>query len=423
VPGVSATTRPRVVIVGGGFGGLWAARRLAKAPVDVLLIDRRNHHIFSPLLYQVATAGLSPGDIASPIRWILRGQSNVRVWLAEATAVDTTRKVVVLGDDEVPYDDLILAAGSRPDYFGHDAWSAHARGLKTMEDALAMRKQVLVAFERAERERDRAAQRRLLTFVVIGGGATGVELAGALAEISRHALAHDFRTIHPETARVILIEGGPELLASYPPRLSAFARRALEELGVAVWTGTRVTAIEPGLVRMGSETLESDTVLWAAGVSAAPISATLAAPRDRAGRVLVRPDLTIPGDDHVYVVGDMATLSGPDGRPYPGVSQVAMQQAKWAADNILRTLAGEPRTPFVYMNLGNMATIGRHRAVGDLGWIRFKGYLAWWFWLLLHIFWLIGFRNRLTVMTQWAFSYLTYQRSTRLITGDEDELH
>jgi NADH dehydrogenase len=416
---VTATARPRIVIIGGGFGGLWAARRLARAPVDVLLIDRRNHHVFSPLLYQVATAGLSPGDIAAPIRWVLRKQTNVKVWLAEATSVDVNSKVVQLSDGEVSYDYLIVAAGARPAYFGHDEWAKQARGLKTMEDAIAMRQQVLVAFERAERERDRAVQRRLLTFVVIGGGATGVELAGALAEISRHALAHDFRTIHPETARVILIEGGPEVLSTYVPALSAFARRALEQLGVAVWTGTRVTAIEPGVVRMGSETLETETVLWAAGVEAAPIGATLGAPVDKAGRISVNADLTLPGRDDVYVVGDMARLSGPDGQPLPGVSQVAMQEAKWSADNILRTLAGKPRTAFVYRNLGNMATIGRHRAVGDLGWVRLKGYLAWWGWLLLHIYWLIGFRNRLSVMTQWAFSYMTYQRSTRLITGDD----
>ncbi|HEX5070866.1 MAG TPA: NAD(P)/FAD-dependent oxidoreductase [Vicinamibacterales bacterium] len=412
--------RPRVVIIGGGFGGLWAAKRLAKSPVDVLLLDRRNHHVFSPLLYQVATAGLSPGDIASPIRWVLRHQSNLNVWLAEATAIDRTRQVVMLTDGEVSYDHLIVAAGSKPAYFGHDDWAAHARGLKTMEDAIAMRKQVLIAFERAERERDRAAQRRLLTFVVIGGGATGVELAGALAEISRHALAHDFRTIHPETARVILIEGGPEVLATYTPDLSKFARRSLEQLGVSVWTGTRVTSIEPGIVRIGSETVEAATVLWAAGVVASPLGASMGAPVDRMGRVLVNPDLTVPGCDNVYVVGDMAKLDGPDGRPLPGVSQVAMQEARWAAENILRTLEGRPRKPFVYRNLGNMATIGRHRAVGDLGWVKLKGYMAWWFWLGLHIFWLIGFRNRLTVMTQWAFSYITYQRSTRLITGDDE---
>jgi NADH dehydrogenase len=414
-----ANARPRVVIIGGGFGGLWAAKRLAKAPVDVLLLDRRNHHVFSPLLYQVATAGLSPGDIASPIRWVLRDQSNLNVWLADATAIDVPGRMVRLTDGEVPYDYLIVAAGSKPAYFGHDDWATHARGLKTMEDAIAMRQQVLVAFERAERERDRAIQRKLLTFVVIGGGATGVELAGALAEISRHALAHDFRSIQPETARVILIEGGPEVLASYTPALSQFARRSLEQLGVSVWTGTRVTSIEAGVVRMGTETLEAATVLWAAGVVASPLGATLGAPVDRMGRVLVNPDLTVPGCENVYVVGDMASLKGADGQPLPGVSQVAMQEARWAAENILRTLDGQARTPFVYRNLGNMATIGRHRAVGDLGWVKLKGYVAWWFWLLLHIYWLIGFRNRLTVMTQWAFSYITYQRSTRLITGDD----
>jgi NADH dehydrogenase len=418
---VSEPRTPRVVIIGGGFGGLWAAKRLADAPVDVMLIDRRNHHVFSPLLYQVATAGLSPGDIASPIRWILRGQRNLKVWLADATAVDVRRKVVQLADGEIGYDYLILAAGSQPTYFGHNEWAQHARGLKTMEDALAMRQQVLIAFERAEREPDREKQRTLLTFVVIGGGATGVELAGALAEISRHALAHEFKSIDPETARVILIEGGPQVLATYTPPLSAFARRSLEQLGVSVWTGTRVTSIEAGLVRLGSETLAADTILWAAGVVAAPIGATLGSPLDRAGRVLVNPDLTAPGCNDVFVVGDMAALNGSDGKPLPGVSQVAMQQAKWAADNIVRTVKGEPRTTFAYRNLGNMATIGRNKAIGDLGWIRIKGYFAWWFWLLLHIYWLIGFRNRLTVMTQWAFSYFTYQRSTRLITDDNEE--
>jgi NADH dehydrogenase len=412
---------PRVVIIGAGFGGLWGARALRGAPVDVLLLDRRNHHVFSPLLYQVATAALSPGDIASPIRWILRRQRNLKVWLADATAVDPVAKTVKLTDGDVSYDYLIVAAGSQPAYFGHDEWAEHARGLKTMEDAIAMRQQVLVAFERAERERDPAVQRQLLTFVVVGGGATGVELAGALAEISRHALAHDFRSIQPETARVILIEGGADVLATYPPALSAFARRALEKRGVAVWTGTRVTGIEHGRVRIGAETLEAGTVIWSAGVSAAPIGQTLGVPVDRGGRVLVNPDLTIPGHDNVYVVGDMALVVGADGRPLPGVSQVAMQQARWAAENIQRSIRGESRTAFRYNDLGNMATIGRNSAVADLPWLRLrlKGYLAWWAWLMLHIYWLIGFRNRLSVMTQWAYSYMTYQRSTRLITGDD----
>jgi len=417
----TAAKRPRVVIVGGGFGGLWAARALGQAPVDVLLIDRRNHHVFSPLLYQVATAALSPGDIASPIRWVLRRQTNLKVWLAEAVAVDVAAKTLRLADGDVTYDHLILAAGSRPAYFGHDEWEAHAPGLKTMEDAITIRRQVLVAFERAERERDRARQRQLLTFVVVGGGATGVELAGALAEISRHALANDFRSIQPETARVILIESGADVLASYPSKLSAFARRALEKRGVAVWTGMRVTNIEAGRVHLGSEVVDAGTIIWSAGVAAAPIGATLGVPLDRSGRVLVNSDLTIPGRDDVYAVGDMALLNGADGRPLPGVSQVAMQEARWAAENIERTLRGESRTPFRYRDLGNMATIGRNSAVADLPWLRLrlKGYMAWWAWLLLHIYWLIGFRNRLSVLTQWAYSYMTYQRSTRLITGDE----
>ena len=410
---------PRIVIIGGGFGGLAAAKALRKAAVEVVLIDRRNFHLFSPLVYQVATAGLSPGDIASPIRWILRKQRNLQVWLGEAAAIDPVRKVVTLADGEVTYDGLIVAAGARSSYFGHDAeWPKFAQGLKTMEDALEVRRRVLLAFERAERVTDRAAQRKLLTFVVVGGGPTGVELAGALAEISRHALAHDFRAIHPESARIILIEGGAEILGTYPPELSAFARRALERLGVSVWTGTSVTDIREGQVVLGQETIESGTILWAAGVAAVPLGRTLGADVDGAGRVRVQPDLTIPGHPDVCVIGDLATLAGADGRPLPGVIQVALQQGRHAAANVLRTLRGQPTAPFVYHDLGNMATIGRHSAVCDLPWLRLRGYLAWWFWLFLHVYKLIGFRNRLTVMTQWAFSYLTYQRSVRLITGD-----
>ena len=410
---------PRIVIIGGGFGGLAAAKALRKAAVEVVLIDRRNFHLFSPLVYQVATAGLSPGDIASPIRWILRKQRNLQVWLGEAAAIDPVRKVVTLADGEVTYDGLIVAAGARSSYFGHDAeWPKFAQGLKTMEDALEVRRRVLLAFERAERVTDRAAQRKLLTFVVVGGGPTGVELAGALAEISRHALAHDFRAIHPESARIILIEGGAEILGTYPPELSAFARRALERLGVSVWTGTSVTDIREGQVVLGQETIEAGTILWAAGVAAVPLGRTLGADVDAAGRVRVQPDLTIPGHPDVCVIGDLATLAGADGRPLPGVIQVALQQGRHAAANVLRTLRGQPTAPFVYHDLGNMATIGRHSAVCDLPWLRLKGYLAWWFWLFLHVYKLIGFRNRLTVMTQWAFSYLTYQRSVRLITGD-----
>ncbi|HKW03614.1 MAG TPA: NAD(P)/FAD-dependent oxidoreductase [Vicinamibacterales bacterium] len=416
---MTAPARPRVVIIGGGFGGLNAAKALHHAPVDVLLIDRRNHHVFQPLLYQVATAALSPGDIASPIRWILRHQPNVEVWLAEATKIDLDHRTVVLSDGQVTYDYLIVSAGSGHAYFGHDEWQPHAPGLKTLEDALDIRRRVLLAFEKAERERDRAQQRRLLTFVVVGGGPTGVELAGALAEISRHALAHDFRAIHPETARIILVEGGPHVLPTYPETLSAFARRALERLGVAVWTEKLVTKVEAGKVYMGEEMIETGTVLWAAGVSAAAVGRTLGAPTDRVGRVIVNDDLTLPGHPEVYVVGDLAVSKGADGQPLPGVAQVAIQGGAHAAKNIARTLAGQPHEPFAYRNLGNLATIGRNVAVSDLPYGRMTGYPAWLFWLFVHIFNLIGFRNRLSVMTQWAFSYLTYQRSVRLITRED----
>ena len=418
---VSARSRPSVVILGGGFGGLSAATTLRHAPVDVLLIDRHNHHVFQPLLYQVATAGLSPGDIASPIRWILRRQKHVRVWLGDATRVNPVERTVSLADGAtVPYDFLIVATGSAHAYFGHDEWSEAAPGLKTLDNALEIRRRVLLAFERAERERNPAVQRKLLTFVVVGGGPTGVELAGALAEISRHALANDFRDMAPETARIILVEGGPTVLSTYPAALSAFARKALERLGVAVWTDSRVTGIQPDRVQIGGETVEAGTILWAAGVAASPIGRTLGAEVDRVGRVLVHPDLTVPGHPEIAVVGDLAVFKEPDGALLPGVAQVAIQQAAHAARNIIRTIRGQEREPFVYRNLGNMATIGRNAAVADFGWLQVKGYLAWLMWLFLHIFKLIGFRNRLSVMIQWAFSYLSYQRSVRLITKDAE---
>jgi NADH dehydrogenase len=415
----TSTTRPKVVVVGGGFGGLSAAKALAHAPVDVLLIDRRNHHVFAPLLYQVATAGLSPGDIASPIRWILRRQKNLQVWLGEVVAVDAARKIVKLADGEVPYDFVIVAAGSTHAYFGHDAWQEFAPGLKTLEDALDIRRRVLVSFEQAERERDRAAQRRLLTFVVVGGGPTGVELAGALAEISRHALANDFRAIDPESARIILVEGGPDVLPAYPQPLSDFSRRALEKLGVSVWTGSIVTGVEAGKVHIGGDTVEAGTILWAAGVAASPVGRTIGAPVDAVGRVIVNEDLTCPGFPEVFVVGDLAAFKTASGQLLPGVAQVAIQQAAHAASNVVRLAAGQPAQPFVYRNLGNMATIGRNSAVGEFPSFQLKGYLAWLIWLFIHIFQLIGFRNRLSVMTQWAFSYMTYQRSVRLITGSD----
>jgi NADH dehydrogenase len=406
------------VIIGGGFGGLSAARALRHAAVEITLVDRRNHHVFQPLLYQVATAALSPGDIASPIRWILRDQANTRVLLAEATAIDTARRVVVLTDSELPYDFLIVAPGATHSYFGHDEWEGAAPGLKTLEDALEIRRRVLLAFERAERETDPARQRRFLTFVVIGGGPTGVELAGALAEISRHALQHDFRAIAPETARVILIESGGGVLRSYPAPLAAFARRALERLGVAVWTGTAVTSIDDGRVGAGAETIDAGTILWAAGVAASPLGATLGVPCDRAGRVLVNRDLTIPGHADVFVAGDLAAFRQVDGAFLPGVAQVAMQQARHAAHQIERALTGAPFADFRYRNLGNMATIGRNSAVCDFGWLTLRGFPAWCAWLFVHIYNLIGFRNRLLVMTEWAASYVTYQRAVRLITGE-----
>ncbi len=412
---------PRVVIIGGGFGGLSAAVSLKGAPVEILLIDRRNHHVFQPLLYQVATAGLSPGDIAAPIRWILRHQANVRVWMGEITSIDPDRRVVLLDDGEAPYDYLIVAAGATHAYFGHDEWRHFAPGLKTLEDALDMRRRVLVAFEKAERETDPAVQRRMLTFVVVGGGPTGVELAGALSEISRHALANDFRDIDPESARVILIEGGPRLLAAYQEDMSAFAKRALERLGVNVWTGSIVTNVTEGQVHVGGETIEAGTILWAAGVSASPLGASLGAPTDRAGRVFVNDDLTVPGHPEVSVIGDLAALKQADGTWLPGVAQVAIQQGRHAGRNLRRVLQGQPTQPFVYRNLGNLATIGRNSAVAELPRWRFKGYGAWLFWLFVHIANLIGFRNRLSVMTQWAFSYLTFQRAVRLITFDDDD--
>jgi NADH:ubiquinone reductase (H+-translocating) len=412
-----SSPRPRVVIVGGGFGGLSAARALKRAPVDVLLIDRRNHHVFQPLLYQVATAGLSPGDIASPIRWILRRQTNVQVWLAEVVGIDPARRVLTLGDGEAAYDHLIISAGATHAYFGHDDWRAHAPGLKTLEDALDIRRQVLLAFEQAERATDAAIQRRLLTFVVVGGGPTGVELAGALAEISRHALARDFRAIDPESARIILIEGGPHVLSAYATPLSDFARRALERLGVSVWTGSAVSGIGPGTLHVGGETIHAGTILWAAGVAASPLGAALGVPLDKAGRVLVNDDLTVPGHPDISVVGDLAALKGRDGKWLPGVAQMAIQTAAHAAKNVTRVIAGQPRSAFQYRDLGNLATIGRNSAVGEFPSFTLRGRIAWFFWLFLHVFKLIGFRNRLSVMTQWAFAYTTYQRSVRLITG------
>ena len=410
------------MIIGGGFGGLYAARRLRGKDVSVTLVDRRNHHVFQPLLYQVATAGLSPGDIASPIRWILRRQRNIDVLLEDVVRVDVAARAIHFRDGaSLPYDYLIVAAGATHAYFGHDDWRPHAPGLKTLEDALDIRRRVLSAFEAAERDSVLARQPAQLTFVIVGGGPTGVELAGALAEIAKQTLAQDFRHFDPSAARILLIEAGPAILSAFPEPLRAAARRDLERLGVDVRTGTAVTRIGPNVVEAGGETIPAATVLWAAGVAASPLGATLGAPLDRAGRVLINPDLTIPGHPEVFVIGDLASLAGPDGKPYPGVAQVAMQMGASAADNIVRAAHGQPIRPFRYRNLGNMATIGRASAIGDLPVAQLKGYIGWLAWLFVHIMNLIGHRNRVLVMIQWAWAYLSYQRSVRLITGDHAE--
>lgn len=411
--------RPHVVIVGGGFGGLNAARALAEAPVEVTIVDRRNHHLFQPLLYQVATASLSPADIASPIRSITRKQKNLKVMLAEARAVDVARREVVLEENErLPYDYLILAAGARRSaYFGHDEWEQYAPGLKTLDDAIAIRRRILLSFEEAERTEDEETRRRLLTFVVVGGGPTGVELAGAIGEIARYSLARDFDTIDPRSARIELLEGGPRLLPAFPEKLAKKADRFLRELGVTVRTGAMVTAVEPDGVRLGEERIAANTMIWAAGVTAASIGKTLGVEVDRAGRVPVQPDLTIPGHPEVFVVGDLAAFPGPDGKPLPGLAPVAIQQGRHAAANVRRALRGEPVEPFRYKDRGALATIGRNRAIADLGPVKLSGFIAWLAWLLIHIVQLIGFRNRAVVMTHWIWSYLTFQRGARLITG------
>jgi NADH dehydrogenase len=408
---------PHVVIVGGGFGGLTAAKALRRKPVRVTLVDRQNHHLFQMLLYQVATAGLSPGDIASPIRWILRRQANTRVLMADAQRVDVAGQQLITDVGALPFDYLILAPGVTHSYFGHDDWRAHAPGLKTLDDALAIRSQMLLAFERAERAASGDERRRCLTFIIVGGGPTGVELAGSIVEIARHALSHEFRAIDTRTATVLLLEGGPDVLPAFPQDLRDRARRDLERLGVTVRTGAKVDRIEHGVVHIGDERLEAGTILWAAGVQASPLGGTLGVPLDRAGRVKVEPDLSVPGARSIFVVGDLATLDGPQGKPLPGVASVAIQEAHHVVAAIAADLAGRPRATFHYRNPGDLATIGRAAAVADLGWIRFAGWTAWLFWLFVHILKLTGFRNRLVVFVQWAWAYVTFQRSIRLITG------
>jgi len=411
----------RVVILGAGFGGLSAARALDGAPVEVAVVDRRNHHLFQPLLYQVATASLSPGDIAYPIRSILRRQANARVLLAEAAAIDAAAREVLLADGRLPYDYLIVATGARHAYFGHDEWEPYAPGLKTLEDAIEIRRRILLAFEKAERETDPVRRRALLTFVLVGGGPTGAELAGAIAEIARHVLVLDFRSIDPRDARIVLAEAGPRILPTFPEALSRKAKAELARMGVEVREGAAVTDIAPGAVVAGGERIAAKTILWTAGVLASPLARSLGVSLDRAGRVPVGPDLSIPGHPEIFVIGDLARFPRPDGEPLPGVAQPAIQEGRHAALNIRLALAGRPPLAFRYRNLGNLAVIGRSAAVADLPWLRFSGYPAWVFWCFVHIMKLVGFRSRLLVFLEWAWSYLTWQRGARLITGrDED---
>ncbi len=415
---------PRVVIVGAGFAGLEAARALRGAPVHVSVVDRRNHHLFQPLLYQVATAALNPADISAPIRHVLRRQANAEVLLGEVAFVDASRRAVGLADGaEVSYDFLVVATGATHSYLGHDEWSSLAPGLKTVEDALEIRRRILLAFERAEREGegDDPARRALLTFVVIGGGPTGVELAGALAEIARHTLATDFRHIRPESARIVLVEAAPRVLPTYPEKLSSAARRQLERLGVEVRTEARVTGIDPGGVGIGAERIDAATVLWGAGVAASPLARTLGVALDRAGRVAVLPDLSVPGHPEVFVAGDLAALQADGGDPVPGVAPAAIQEGRHAARNVLRAVRGEPTTPFRYRDKGMLATVGRAAAVARIRRLQFSGFLAWLAWLFVHIYFLIGFRNRVAVILQWGWSYLTFKRGARLITETAEQ--
>jgi NADH dehydrogenase len=418
----------RVVIVGGGFGGLYAARSLRHARVEAILLDRRNFHLFQPLLYQVATGELSPANIAAPLRAIVKRQRNTHVLLAEVVGFDLDRRLVLTADGaSVPYDSLIVAAGARHHYFGHPEWEQFAPGLKSIEDATTMRRHILLAFEKAERTTDPQERQALLTFVVVGGGPTGVELAGAVAEMAHHTLRRDFRSIDTRSARILLLEAGERILSTYAPVLSARAVRSLERLGVTVRTGTAVTAIGPDAVTVRAgvkvEEVRTTTVLWGAGVDASPLAGKLAeasgAPQDRAGRIVVGPDLSLPGRPEVFVIGDMANFSHQTGQPLPGVAPVAMQQGRYVAELIQRRLAGKPVRPFHYHDKGSLATIGRAAAVAQIGWLRLSGLLAWLTWLFVHILYLIAFENRMLVLFQWAWNYFTRNRSARLITGED----
>ena len=409
-------SQPHIVIIGAGFGGLTCAQALRGAPVRITLVDRTNHHLFQPLLYQVAMAGLSPADIASPIRSILRKQSNVTVLLDEATRIDYDRQVVHLTNDELPYDYLVLATGGRTSYFGHDEWEPFAPGLKSLDDAVEIRRRVLLAFEAAEKEKDEAHLQALMTFVVVGGGPTGVELAGSIGELTRRVLARDFRTIYPEFARILLLEGGARILPSFAEDLSASAERQLEHLGVQVRKNAKVTNIDATGVSLGDVKIPAATVIWAAGVSATEFTQQLQAPLDRGGRVNIQPDLTLPNRRNVFAIGDMTHLEQ-GGQPLPGVSPVAMQMGQAVAHNLQNALVGKPYETFRYVDKGSMATIGRHAAIADVAGVKLSGLPAWLAWLGLHLFFLIGFRNRLSALFNWSWMYFTYQRGARLITG------
>ena len=411
--------KPRVIIIGGGFGGLYAARALKRDDVELLVLDRTNHHLFQPLLYQVATATLAATDITAPIRWLLRKQRNATVLMTEVVEIDIERRVVIASNArEFPYDYLIVAAGARHAYFGHPEWEPVAPGLKSIADAIELRRRILTAFERAELTDDADERSTWLNFVVVGGGPTGVELAGMLPTIAKDALARDFRRIATRTARVTLLEGGSRILPSYPPALSEHARLDLSALGVDVRLGALVTGIEPGIVHVGeTDTIQTHTVIWAAGNAASPLGASVGG-TDRMGRVLVEPDLSVAGHSEVFVIGDMASISI-GGKQVPGVAPAAMQMGQHAAQGIRRSLEQRERTPFLYRNKGDLATIGRHRAIADFGRLQVTGGLAWWFWLFLHIMYLAGFRNRLSVLLEWGYSYFTFERGTRLITGEE----
>jgi NADH dehydrogenase len=427
--------QPRVVIVGGGFGGLAAAQALGRAPVAVTLIDRKNYHTFQPLLYQVATAGLSPGEIAAPIRSILRHRKNTEVLMSEVTGFDLEHRFVEMPDGKIPYDYLIVAAGASHAYFGHDDWEPFAPGLKTIEDAIEIRRRVLLAFELAETQAVHGDPPTPLNFAVVGGGPTGVELAGTLAEISRHALAHEFRSIDPKMAHILLLEGGPRILPTYAEDLSRSAQQQLEHLGVEVRTSAMVTNVEAGTIYVGPTHLNAAVILWAAGVAASSLGKSLRAPIDRAGRVFVQHDLTLPGHPEVFVIGDLASLKDEHGKPLPGVAPVAMQEGRYAAKIICKEIeVGAPsfsrssredggfdaHSPFHYVDKGSLATIGRAAAIAEFGKIHISGFIAWLAWLFIHILFLIGFRNRILVFIQWAWSYVTYERGARLITGSTD---